>query len=288
MQRVRKVKFQDVDTARTYWAGFRDRWNAEHPDDQVASHATDAQGRPFVHCWVNAKGEVKDSCYLVDSNPERVRDSFSDLKGRPVVVQLTDVCQCNVLNNVEHLMGSTGCAYSEAEDTRGNDGFYQHLAEAVERGRSWYEDPQSRCPECGHGPQWHNDPSGCTRMVEGWCPCTRVYEPEPADDPTCDACGEPVSNDETACSFYHGPNPKLAGTFSGRRVLNDYRTVTSRRRLTLSDGSIYEFTGDAVVGDDRGVRWDWRHRSPGEYDSHGAGSFDSMDEAMADALQHRC
>jgi hypothetical protein len=43
---------------------------------------------------------------------------------------------------------------------------------------TWYENETSACPECGHGPQWHDDPSGCTRMVEGWCGCQRVYSPE--------------------------------------------------------------------------------------------------------------
>lgn len=41
----------------------------------------------------------------------------------------------------------------------------------------WYENPESRCPECAHGPKWHNDPSGCTRMTDGWCDCTLVWLP---------------------------------------------------------------------------------------------------------------
>lgn len=41
----------------------------------------------------------------------------------------------------------------------------------------WYHDPESACPECGHGPRWHNDPTGCTRMNASWCQCTRVYAP---------------------------------------------------------------------------------------------------------------
>lgn len=39
----------------------------------------------------------------------------------------------------------------------------------------WYDNPDSACPTCGHGPRWHNDPSGCTRMTGGWCPCERRY-----------------------------------------------------------------------------------------------------------------
>lgn len=43
---------------------------------------------------------------------------------------------------------------------------------------SWYADPWSECPVCGHGPTWHNDPSGCTRMNGPWCSCTRYYSAE--------------------------------------------------------------------------------------------------------------
>lgn len=42
----------------------------------------------------------------------------------------------------------------------------------------WYDDMNSACPECGHGPKWHNDPSGCTRMNASWCYCTIVYTPD--------------------------------------------------------------------------------------------------------------
>lgn len=41
----------------------------------------------------------------------------------------------------------------------------------------WWAAEGSTCPACGHGPRWHDDPSGCTRMLDGWCDCPRVYLP---------------------------------------------------------------------------------------------------------------
>jgi hypothetical protein len=40
---------------------------------------------------------------------------------------------------------------------------------------TWYDEPYSACPDCGHGPKWHDDIAGCERMVEGWCKCERIY-----------------------------------------------------------------------------------------------------------------
>lgn len=74
----------------------------------------------------------------------------------------------------------------------------------------WYADPESECPECRHGPKWHNDIDGCTRMNGPWCECPRTYGPDatgPDDytsddgaddhgdhlaesDPTCPRCRE--------------------------------------------------------------------------------------------------
>lgn len=42
-------------------------------------------------------------------------------------------------------------------------------------GTDWYTDPNAACDACGHGPRWHNDPTGCTRMNASWCRCARVY-----------------------------------------------------------------------------------------------------------------
>ncbi len=41
----------------------------------------------------------------------------------------------------------------------------------------WYAAEDSVCGKCPHGPRWHDDLSGCTRMLGGWCPCERVYAP---------------------------------------------------------------------------------------------------------------
>lgn len=48
--------------------------------------------------------------------------------------------------------------------------------DAAASGSAWYDDPDSTCPTCHHGPRWHSDTrAGCERMIEGWCRCRRFY-----------------------------------------------------------------------------------------------------------------
>lgn len=51
-----------------------------------------------------------------------------------------------------------------------------------------FTDEYHECPDCGDGPRWHNDPSGCTRMNASWCGCSRVYACNVDDDPAAWAC----------------------------------------------------------------------------------------------------
>lgn len=65
----------------------------------------------------------------------------------------------------------------------------------------WYEDLLSECPECLHGPKWHHDLDGCTRMNPSWCPCTRIYRPQaegPADYTTALLIGMTAAVQATA------------------------------------------------------------------------------------------
>ena len=40
----------------------------------------------------------------------------------------------------------------------------------------WYDNIDSWCSECEHGPKWHKiESDGCGRMIDGWCQCLRVW-----------------------------------------------------------------------------------------------------------------
>jgi hypothetical protein len=49
----------------------------------------------------------------------------------------------------------------------------------------WYNSPHSKCSACGHGPLWHKKEGiGCTRMIDGWCICPRVWTSTSGYTPT--------------------------------------------------------------------------------------------------------
>lgn len=42
---------------------------------------------------------------------------------------------------------------------------------------AWYQQSDSRCDACDHGPKWHDSYDGCARENPSYCGCPRVYEP---------------------------------------------------------------------------------------------------------------